>query len=150
MEESDLLPYPAKEQQHQQKQQTTEQKMKRTLIGGLLLALVILIAVILIVVVAISSAGSETKLGTSNDSKARLGSITRSETRPSSGNLEHMARPWLDGDYKCGKINWAIVRVDGDLQVLQYGNHHYYHHDPYYNHHHHQHHLADAHPAQVP
>ena len=131
MEESDLLPHPAKEQQHQQKQQTTEKKIKRKLIGGLLLALVILIAVTLIVVVATSSAGSETKLGNTNGSKTRLGSTTRSETRPSGGNLEHMARPWMDGDYKCGKINWAIVRVDGDLQVIQYVNHHYCHHNPY-------------------
>ena len=105
--------------------------MKRTLIGGLLLALVILIAVILIVVVATSSAGSEAKLGNTNDSKTRLGSTTRSEIRPSSGNLNQMARPWMDGDYKCGKINWAIVRVDGDLQVIQYVDHHYYHHNPY-------------------
>ena len=79
--------------------------MSKPLMGGLLLALVLLITVILITVVVAMS--------------------------PSETSAVQMERPWMDGDYKCGKINWAIVRVDGDLQVIQYVDHHYYHHNPY-------------------
>ena len=65
--------------------------------GGL--ALVLLIAVILITVLVTSGGSGETSAAVQME-------------RVSGGE-----RPWMDGDYKCGKINWAIVRVDGDSQV---------------------------------
>jgi len=76
------------------KQEQKQQQMKsKPLMGGLLLALVLLITVILITVIVATSSGKTSAV--------------------------QMERPWLDGDYKCGKINWAIVRVEGNSQVLQ-------------------------------
>ena len=92
MEESAFLP-----QQQQETEKQQQIKMKKPLMIGL--ALVLLITVILITVLATSARSGETSAA------VRMERVSAVE------------RPWMDGDYKCGKINWAIVRVDGNSQV---------------------------------
>ena len=65
--------------------------MNKPLLGGALLGLVLLITVILIII-AVTDIAEQ--------------------------SADQMESPWMDGDYKSGKINWAIVRVDGNKQVL--------------------------------
>ena len=74
-----------------QEQEQEEKKMNKPLLGGALLGLVLLITVILIII-AVTDIAEQSAV--------------------------QMESPWMDGDYKSGKINWAIVRVDGNKQVL--------------------------------
>ena len=74
-----------------QEQEQEEKKMNKPLLGGALLGLVLLITVILIII-AVTDIAEQ--------------------------SADQMESPWMDGDYKSGKINWAIVRVDGNKQVL--------------------------------
>ena len=91
------------------------------------MALVLLIAVILITVFATSGTSADIQMetdtlghkGHSTNTNTNTSTNTSTSTSTSTNTTAPTERPWMEGDYKCGKINWGIVRVDGDSQVLQ-------------------------------
>merc|ERR1711936_559764 len=86
--------------------------------GGLVVGLALLIVVIVIAVLATASAGDETSAVPQQLQMESTTTTTRAGTGATEEEQTVDERPWLEGDYKCGNINWAIVRVEGDSQVL--------------------------------
>ena len=122
MEDSAFLPSPPNEQEKEKEEPNQGKKLNKALMGGLVVGLALLIVVIVIAVLATASAGDETSAVPqqlqmeSTTTTTRAGTGATEEEQTVDVGVEE--RPWLEGDYKCGNINWAIVRVEGDSQVL--------------------------------
>ena len=118
MEDSAFLPSPPNEQETEKEEPNQGKKLNKALMGGLVVGLALLIVVIVIAVLATASAGDETSAVPQQLQMESTTTTTRAGTGATEEEQTVEERPWMEGDYKCGNINWAIVRVEGDSQVL--------------------------------